>query len=957
MKRLVAAFLAGGSMLAVSGVAQAGATAAVQADQPVAAADVSSVPDKDIIVTGSRTVKNGDSSPTPVTVVTTEALTNLRPTSITESINTLPVFSGSRGAFSNPGASGGVSGGNGNAAQLNLRNLGAQRTLVLLDGKRVPPTSFTNIVDADVIPQLLVKRVDTVTGGVSAVYGSDAVSGVVNFITDTKFEGLKLQAQAGISKYGDGASQEAAIAFGKKLADGRGHFEASYEFRNDAGIDRRSSRDWLNRPVVTGAGTAASPYTLTTNGTISTSPFGGRIQSCGTGCALNGQYFASNGVLSPYADGTASNSAGVQSGGAGGYYDNSLKAATRQHQLYARFDYDLSDDVHAFFVGSGNFKHNVSYGSSYQLATSTRLSTSNAFLSPAYAAQMTGTSFTYSEILAQAGRPRYDVDTRQLMFTAGLEGKIGGKYDWALSYVRGDSRLTTVISNDLNNQKLAAALDAVNVNGVATCYAATQASTAAAYANCSPLNIFGPSAASAASLSYIMDTTRYVASTGQHDVNASLSGSPFATWAGDVTTAISGEWRMQSFAATSTSTPTMFADCTNLRYNCTTGTTTYNNITLPANPHVSQSVWEVAGEANVPLVRDARFFRDLSVNLAARYTKYNTVGAYWTWKIGGDWKVSHELRFRGTISRDIRAPTLNDLFASTSVVPVGNQDLYPGNTTGTLVNSVNVSNPNLTAEIGKTWTAGVVYRPDFIRGFSLAVDYYNIKISNAITTVQGFQPSIQTGCYTGGLSLYCSLIQRDANNAVTAWYVKPINLSQIKTYGVDFEANYSGHLGNHALNLRGLAAWQPHIRYVQPGVYDVDQGGVAFGTNGLTASPSWRITGTASFNVTQAFRLDAIYRWRNAMKLWGDTNPAVVWASGQNHVAPYGQLGLNASWSFEAMSAGKGEFFVNVQNVFNAIPPVANAPGTSTGPGGFGGWAMTDDPVGRYFTAGVRLKF
>lgn len=955
MRKVVAAFWAGVSVVAVSGAAMA---AQAPAQPPAdAAATLPAVPDKDIIVTGSRTVRNGDSSPTPVTVVTTEALTNLRPTSITESINTLPVFSGSRGAFSNPGASGGVSGGNGNAAQLNLRNLGAQRTLVLLDGRRVPPTSFTNIVDADVIPQLLVKRVDTVTGGVSAVYGSDAVSGVVNFVTDTKFTGLKLQAQAGISKYGDDPSQEAAIAWGKSFNDGRGHFEASYEFRNDSGIDRRSSRDWLaQRPVVTGSGTAASPYTLTTNTAISTSPFGGMINNTGN-AALNGQYFANNGVITPFANGTASNSAGVQSGGAGGYYDNSLKASSRQHQVYARFDYDLTDDVHAFFVGSGNFKHNTSYGSSYQLATSTRLSSTNAFLPSALAAQITTPTFTFSDILAEAGRPRYDVDTRQLMFTAGLEGKIGGKYDWALSYVRGDSRLTTVISNDLNNQKLSAALDAVNVNGVPTCYAATQASTAAAYATCAPINVFGPTAASAASLSYIMDTARYVARTGQHDVNASIAGSPFATWAGDVTTAVSAEWRMQSFAATSTTTPTMFADCTNLRYNCTTGSTVYNNITLPANPHVSQSVWEVAGEANVPLVKDARFFRDLSINVAARYTKYNTVGAYWTWKVGGDWKVSHELRFRGTISRDIRAPTLNDLFASTSVVPVGNQDLYPGNTTGTLVPSVNVSNPNLTAEIGKTWTAGMVYKPDFIRGFSLAIDYYNIKISNAITTVQGFQPSIQSGCYTGGLALYCSLIQRDANNAVTAWYVKPINLAQIKTYGVDFEANYAGHLGTHALNLRGLAAWQPHIRYIQPGVFDVDQGGVAFGSNGLTASPSWRITGTASFNVTQAFRVDAIYRWRNAMKLWGDTNPAVIWAAGQNHVAPYGQLGLNASWSFEAMSAGKGEFFVNVQNVFNAIPPLANAPGTSTGPGGFGGWAMTDDPVGRYFTAGVRLKF
>jgi iron complex outermembrane recepter protein len=955
MKKVATALLAGASLVAASGaaMAQQAAAPAPAAPAPAPAAAAQAVPDKDIIVTGSRTVRNGDSSPTPVTVVSTEALNNLRPTSITESINALPVFSGSRGQFSNPGVSGGVSGGNGSASQLNLRNLGANRTLVLMDGRRVPPSSYTNIVDADVIPQLLIKRVDTVTGGVSAVYGSDAVSGVVNFITDTKFTGLKMQAQAGISKYGDDPSQEAGLAWGKSFNDGRSHFEISYEFRNDAGIDRRSSRSFLNRATVTGSGTAASPYTLTTNSTLAAQPFGGKIIGCGTGCGLAGQYFASNGVLSAFNNGTASSSTSTQSGGAGGYYDYSLKAAQRSHQVYARFDQDLSDDIHGFASISANFKHNTSYGGELSIANEV-LSTSNAFLPAAYASQMTGSTFTFSDILNQAARPRYDVDTRQLMYTVGLDGKIGDKYTWNVSYIRGDSHLNSVTSNSVNYQKLSAALDAVNVGGTAQCYAATQAATAAAYANCVPLNLFGPSAANSAALNYIMDTTHYVANTGQHDINASINGAPVSTWAGPVNVALSGEWRMQSFTSTSDATPSMYANCTNLRYNCTSSTLLYAG-TLAANPHVSQAVWELAGEANIPLVKDQRFFRDVSVDLAARYTRYNTVGAYWTWKVGADWKVSDELRFRGTISRDIRAPTLNDLFAATSVTLVSNADLLGKTPNTNNLPSVNVSNPNLTAEIGNTKTVGVVYKPAWLRGFSMAVDYYDIKVSNAITTVQGFQPSIQQGCNTSGLAVYCNLIQRDSTGAVTAWYVEPINLAKVTTYGVDTELNYAGHVGTHAFSLRGLAAWQPHIRYIQPGVATIDQGDVAFGTNGLTASPSWRITGTASVNVTHAFRVDAIYRWRNAMKLWGD--PTVVWAPGQNHVAPFGQLGLNGSWSFDALGAGKGEFFVNVQNVFNAIPPVANAPGTSTSPGGFGGFAIGDDPVGRYFTAGMRLKF
>jgi len=939
MRKLQAILLAGTGL--VSGLFVAGHACAQEATPSA----------QDIIVTGSRVVKNGDNSPTPVTVVTTENLVNLRPTSLTESINTLPVFSGSRGQLSNPGVSGGVSGGNGSAAQLNLRNLGGVRNLVLLDGRRVPPASYTNIVDADVIPQLLVKRVDTVTGGVSAVYGSDAVSGVVNFVTDTKFEGLKVQAQMGVSTYGDNPSQQAALAWGTKFAQGRGHFEVSYEYRNDDGILRRSQRSWFNRAVVVGNGTTI-PYSLITNGTLAAQPFGGKIISCGTGCALAGQYFASNGVLSPFVNGTTYSGTTTQSGGAGGYLDMSLKAAQRSHQIYARTDYDFNDNVHGFFTLSGNFKRNLSYGGDLSLANYT-LSTANAFLPAAYAAQMPGSTFVLSEINTQIERARYEPKTRQLMAIAGLEGKLGN-YNWNLSYVYGDSRLSTTSSNQVNNQKLSAALDAVNTASGPACYAATQAATASAYAGCTPLNLFGPSAASAAALNYIMDTTTYVATTRQHDFNASISGSPFSTWAGEVTAALSGEWRYQSFISQSTATPSMYADCTNLRYNCVaTGARTllYAN-TLASNPHVSQSVMELAGEVNVPLLKDAPLVKSLGLNAAARYTKYNTVGTYWTWKLGADWHIVDGLRFRGTISRDIRAPTLNDLFAATSITMVTNQDLKTG--ASNLLPSVNVSNSNLTAEIGQTLTAGLVMKPAFLPGFSLAVDYYDIKVSNAITTVQGFQPTIQQGCNTGGLAVYCGLIQRDSSGAVTAWYVQPINLSKVTTYGLDVEANYNGSIGNHRLALRGLAAYQPHIRYIQPGVAVIDQGGVAFGTNGLTASPSWRLTGTASFNINDNLRVDTIYRWRNGLKLWGD--PTVAWAAGQGKVAPFGQLGVNLSQTVNLSSGRKVEMFLNIQNLLNAKPPVANAPGTATSPGGFGGFVVTDDPVGRYFTVGLRAK-
>src|SRR5579871_6760836 len=184
----MAMLLAGASTLAFPAFAQAQAAAGGQ--NPTAS---------EVVVTGSRVIQNGNNSPTPVTVVTPDALQNVHPTTLIDALNDLPVFSGSRTQQSNPVGSGIAGAGSPASNQLNLRNLGPLRTLILFDGQRVAPTTITNIVDVDIIPQMLIQRVDIVTGGVSAVYGSDAVIGVVNFIPDKSFDGVKIQAQAGQS--------------------------------------------------------------------------------------------------------------------------------------------------------------------------------------------------------------------------------------------------------------------------------------------------------------------------------------------------------------------------------------------------------------------------------------------------------------------------------------------------------------------------------------------------------------------------------------------------------------------------------------------------------------------------------------------------------------------------------------------------------------------------------------
>jgi iron complex outermembrane recepter protein len=196
------------------------------------------VNEPNIIVTGSR-VSNGDNMPTPVTIVATEQLEKTTPSNIPDALNKLPVFARSQGQ-----QSGGSAGANNAGNYLNLRGVGVIRSLILFDGHRVPPTAANGAVDINTIPQILIKRVDVVTGGASAVYGSDAVTGVVNFIVDRDFEGFKFQVQGGVSEYKDNGSFRAAGAFGTNFANGRGHFEASLEHYETDGIQTKFDRPY-----------------------------------------------------------------------------------------------------------------------------------------------------------------------------------------------------------------------------------------------------------------------------------------------------------------------------------------------------------------------------------------------------------------------------------------------------------------------------------------------------------------------------------------------------------------------------------------------------------------------------------------------------------------------------------------------------------------------------------------
>jgi iron complex outermembrane recepter protein len=493
--------------------------------------------DPEIIVTGSRVVRDGTAAPTPLTTVSTQNLLATTPSTLAVALKTLPQFVGSSGQRNI-----GLSGSNVSGNTLNLRNFGAQRNLILLDGTRVPPSTSNGTVNVDTMPEMFIQRVDIVTGGASAVYGSDAVTGVVNYIIDKKFNGIKFDGNAGISRYGDDKSWKFGIAYGTKVGD-RGHFEASYTHYNEDGIIGYDQRPHGGDVIIAaGNGTASAPYTLFSNGRFLNGTRGSYIVS-GPASILN-YVFTQNGIAQPFTHGIAYGPAGFESGGDGGILNSStLYAPLRTDQFFGRFDYALADHVNAYVQGSFNRA-----AAAYQtipnfilgngpIGTGVILS-GNPYLPASIQSAMTAAGAN-SITIARSNDDRdgykpestnSKVDT--YLIKAGLDGKLFGKYIWGFNYSHGSSRQYVVNVGNLNAEKQSAALDAVidpRTGGIVCAVSLT--AYASRFPGCIPLNPFGPTAPSQSSWDFIRTNTISDLINTTDDFNLSISGSPFATWA------------------------------------------------------------------------------------------------------------------------------------------------------------------------------------------------------------------------------------------------------------------------------------------------------------------------------------------------------------------------------------------------------------------------------------------
>ncbi|HUE63670.1 MAG TPA: TonB-dependent receptor [Rhizomicrobium sp.] len=968
-----------------------------------------------VVVTGSRVITDIQDSPTPVTIVTAEQLQATTPSDLPDGLNKLPVFAGSNvPRLAGNGGGGNSSSGGVPQNVLALRNFGTQRTLVLMDGHRAPPTNADGSVDVDTLPQMLVSRVDVVTGGASAVYGSDAVTGVVNFILDKKFEGLKFDTNAGISTYGDGASLKFGAAAGTDLFGGRAHIEAALRhFQQD--LIPAFSRP-LGQLVVTqaGNGSAANPFTNLLNTRKPDSPIGGLIQGCLPACPLaDNQQFIGTGVLGPFFAGQTSGTGNQNSGGDGGFNKfGTAQSAIRQNELFSRFSYNVDPDTVFYVQGSAsesfangwwfptketptNSSGGVAKGAAPAAGTSNLQASTfyknNAFLPAAVQAALgnDGTNpaavqlgalnnpnsiqpsntFQLGEYVQGTG-PNGLVGTRNvnrnLNITAGLDGTVFGNYSWDLFYTHGENRQAVDNLNNSNYQRQFAASDAVlNASGQVVCYATTPAAGAAAnaiygpppagvaatpYNNCVPIDPFGPTAISQSAYKYFTGTTFYHMTNILDDVGGSISGTAFEGWgAGPIRFALSAEARWNSFVVNSNASSNSTVDCTGLRI-CN------QNLPLWAqnvinNVSVSNNVWEFAGEVDAPLVKDVPLIQSLSLNLAGRYTDYSTSGAVQTWKIGGDWQVDESIRFRATTSIDIRAPTLNDLFQPLQQSVTGYTDVLTGPTRTVFVS--NQGNPNLVPEVARTYTAGIVLTPDFIPGLTSSLDYYRIKLNNAISNLSGATQTLQIACNNSGGTLpLCALWQRPfpytnttVANFPTAIFSENLNASFTEIEGWDFETDYGWEMADIIDGSRGswtarlLANYQPDNETIQvPGQTPLT----------WTAAPKGHVTGFLRYELDN-WVIGLEDRWiggfskRTTAANQNYTNP---------HVHSVNYLDFDLERNFD-VSGGQYTGYFTVQNLTNAQSDIYTTSGSVglTYPIPFG-----QDLIGRYFTIGIRAS-
>lgn len=799
---------------------------AVAAVSPVAvlAQTTEAAPER-IQVTGSRILREGAIAPSPVTVISGRDLVETGAMNIGEVLKELPSLAATY-TLANAGRSIGTAG----LSLLDLRGMGASRTLVLVDGRRhVSSSAGSASVDTNSIPTAWLDSVEIITGGASAVYGADAVTGVVNFRLKKDIQGFDLVLSKGFADDNPYENHKALLSFGTDFAGGRGNFAVAAEFSGQDGMnatDRRKTR--------TSYMSVANP--------------------------LDGDYRDSNGVF--IHDGipdksTVANAGWYDSSTAGNFFLNGdwyifnqdgsvrlqdlgttygniehcsnceflnlreyqdLQPGFNRQNLNMKANFDLTDSINLFAEG----KYVRSKGSSegqpsfFEYGSAIQIKRDNAFLDESTAALMDANNLQTLRIhrfQKDAGR-RFEQNTRTTSrFVVGAQGELTADWGFEAYVTHGETKLEQINYNNLMRTNFAQSVDAiVDASGNIVCR------DVVARANgCVPTSLFGDNAINQGARDWF-NTTSYSHSTIRQQVaNASVNNSAiFELPAGNVGFSAGVEYRNEE----SESVPDRFA---------ATGATFLNSLQYMRGEF---DVKEAFTEISIPLLADIPLVQDLTFDAAVRYADYSTIGDATSWKTGLDWNINGEFRIRATYSEALRAPNIGELFgpqnqtffrvtdpcATTerqSQIRVNNcaaigiaPDLQLNNPAAT-VEGLNGGNPDLLAEKSNSYTVGFVFQPEAIRGFSLTVDYWSIEIDDAIAAISA--QNILNRCVdsaSGPNMQFCNLVQRNPETKSLQLITSVVqNVASQTASGVDFEFGYDFDALNGRFNTKLIGTW------------------------------------------------------------------------------------------------------------------------------------------------------
>lgn len=921
-------------------------------------------PISEVVVTGSRIARPDIESSTPVQILSGEAILEQGAPNIADILNELPSVGTPGLSRTNSNfltASNGIS-------TINLRNMDDKRTLVLVNGRRVVSgVGGTSTVDINNIPTDLIESTQILTGGASAVYGSEAVAGVVNFILKDNFEGVSLRGQTGITSEDDRKQNLGSLTFGRNIGE-RGNVTMNIQYDKDYGLRSRDRAISANDDPARSPTTPQGSFTVNRPGGATWTYTPDNQLQRGFNTPVNG--FNRNGER--------------------------YIAVPLERTLYtALAHYDVTDSAQLFFEGSyGEMDSNSSLE---PLATDNAdavlpdgtvlagLAIDNPFIPAAIHQEMTATGASTLGFRKRMNGvfDRSNVNERDFhRFVVGMKGEVFGSWDWDVYYNQSRTKEYTASETALRDRYYYA-LDAIaGAGGTPICRNA-----AARAAGCVPFNPFGFDSVSAEAGEYItnggqLDT--YTAIVEQKVAAANISGALFALPAGDVMMAAGFERRWEESSE---------------RYSADTqaGNTMGN---AAGNTDGDYTVNELYVETLVPLLKDAPGAQSLDFEAAVRVGDYSTVDEVISWKSGLTWAPIDSMRLRAVYSVATRAPNISELFQGpnqtfpsrlrdpcegVTATSQGAVDAYcrsfpaiaasiAANPNGVFVyqqsdrQSVegrDIGNPNVQEEEAQTWTLGVVLTPSFLPNFTASIDWFQIQIDDAINLIPR-QTAIDECAFSGGTSQYCALVTReDIDTArprtpgtlfnVDSYY---INAASIKTSGVDVASSYSFDFAASQRLRFGLNYTYLDKLTLQSAAGESIQNNVGqlSGDGRLGAGFRHRAVGTVNYGIggfTATWRVNYLSRMKDTLVENGydpldDVDP------GRNSVGSYVYHDLNLRYAFGEDQQYAA--YLGIDNLFDKLPPVLNqvrashVTGTETA-------ADTYDPIGRYGYAGVLVKF